>query len=119
MGAELSRETWVIVALGIIQGAAVFPVWNLTFLRLMRGVSFELADARSKFRAIFAAAIACLACGLILLGPLYIFGLVPSKEDGAVWGYAWVGSAAVIGILGLITGWFRELYRRGAQNRRA
>lgn len=91
-------QAWL-VALGIVQGALLPFVWWVVFRRTMRSASPALEDAKSITLLVAALLLVALSSAAVILGPLYLLGLIPLGEAGASYSYSWAGSmVAVFGI---------------------
>lgn len=119
MPTELSYATWVVICLGVIQGALLPPVWRLTFVRTMRSASPELNDWRSVLLLFIAIVAIAIVSGGILLGPLYILNLIPLRDATPAWNYSWVSSMVLVFAVYYGVRKFRLSRSLNEENRRA
>jgi len=65
----------------------------------MQSAAPDLEDARSIALFVVSLLLVALSSAAVILGPLYLMGLIPLGEASASYSYSWVGSMlAVFGI---------------------
>jgi hypothetical protein len=108
---DLFQHDLALGVLGVIQGVTSLPTHNWV-LRRLAGNTSPWSAGKSQARYFLASVAALVALALVVVGPLYLLGLVPLRGRASTFGYSWL--AGIVAWWGLthIVSWYRSLLRR-------
>lgn len=114
MRPDLVLAHFDVAVVGFVIGIFFLPIYEAVYWRVARYARGDLStDNRSQAIVMLATILACTFSGAVLLGALYVFGLLPLGKKAPVFFWFWLFGAALFRAFG----WYREKQSRIAREK--